>query len=193
MTSLITPPTLGVLRVDAQALKQTRWKHISEYEEHMDTINIAKLRFAGAIEIGSKALGVGTSYSDNDFVILRKHFHELTNGLYEKDELAINNYFTAYPKTGNNTMLNKLYTEDGLTDILLLEHESDLETVRDAMSAVKHFPKSVLANKSQRIALFEEALLARGFKEPWRRRLAKLVLDFGRSKDHSSHISIRRF
>ena len=183
----------SVLKVDAQALKQARWKHISEYEEHMDTINIAKLRFAGAVEIGSKALGVNTEHSDNDFVMLRKHFHELTNGLYEKDELSINNYFTAYPKTGNNTMIHKMWTGDGLTDILLLEHESDLDIVRNAMESIKHFPKLVLSNKSQRIALFEEALLVRGFKEPWRRRLAKLVLDFKRPKDHRKHLSIRRF
>ena len=183
----------SVLKVDAQALKQARWKHISEYEEHTDTINIAKLRFSGAVEIGSKALGVSTEHSDNDFVMLRKHFHELTNGLYEKDELSINNYFTVYPKTGKNTMIHKMWTDDGLTDILLLEHESDLEIVRSAMESLKRFSKSVLSNKCQRIALFEEALLARGFKEPWCRRLAKLVLDFRRSKDHRKHLSIMRF
>lgn len=161
-----------------------------------DTLNSRlsknQLIFAGAVPIGSHPLKVAGDRSDYDFAILRSDFNTLTDSEYEKLELDITPYFTAYPRTGHNTMLHKLPIEEGLADIIILEHKQDVEIIRSAMRKISGAPKSTLHNKNQRIALFEEELLKRGFKEPWQRRLAKWLVQLG-SKDHRTHTSIRRF
>lgn len=120
-----------------------------------------KLISSGAVLFGSAALGVATDSSDTDYVVLRKNF-DTTN----LQECCISKYFKVTPATGYNTMAVKVHVgNNSFIDILILEHQSDLDIVQNAVAALSKLPKYMLLDKYIRIKLFEKALLHYGFME----------------------------
>ena len=155
-------------------------------------LDINQITFAGAIPIGSQALQVNTEWPDYDFVMLREDFHRLTYNNYVEQENDIKHYFTAYPRTGHNTMVSKIKIREGLADVILFEHKSDVEIVRKAMSNMTGYSKKYLKHKRQRVALFEQHLIKLGFTEPWERKLAKCMLKLNKIY-HKINLYIRSF
>lgn len=141
-------------------------------------ISIAALRFSGAVEFGSRALGVASKYSDYDFAILRANF----NNLFENnmpDEFPIKNYFRVIPPKGNNTLAHKVKTDDNnYVDLLVLEHQEHLDMLKNAINSIKYNPKYSpwMYDKVKRIRIFEDALSDAGFITRWPVRLSNWIL-----------------
>lgn len=128
-------------------------------------VSIEALRFAGAVEFGSRALGVHTEDSDYDFAILRSNFEQL----FGKDIKAfpIKQYFDVVPPNGNNELIPKMWLGDKRVDFLILEHPAHLDMVRRAVAYLKQLGYHSLTDKPYRIARYQKALLHEGFRVRW--------------------------
>jgi len=144
-------------------------------------LTIAQLRFAGAVEFGSRALGVENEYSDYDFAILRSNFEKLFENSGLPNEYTIKTYFKVIPPYGNNSMARGAFTVDvGRrnidVDLLVLEHQEHLNTIATAVSTIQVNPRRRLFIKAVRIELFEQALLKEGFRLRWPVAIARWLM-----------------
>lgn len=134
-------------------------------------ISIDALRFTGGVEFGSRALGVHTDNSDYDFAISLATYEQMDTTSHKR--LPIGNYFKVSPKTGNNFLVKAL-SDRGSLDLLVLEHPSDVDKIRNAVKyMINSFSSIDLAIKNYRINKFEKALLREGFILNWRFRAIK--------------------
>ena len=123
--------------------------------------------FAGAVPFGSRALGVSTKSSDYDFAILKSNYEAMYDTALE-NRYPLKNYFKVVPKSGNNYMAIHSTKDGTKVDILVLEHQSDVDIVRDAIKLVKRrYISSFLCAKTARIEAYEKALLMLGFRTRW--------------------------
>ena len=141
-------------------------------------VNPSTLRFLGAVQFGSRALGVHTDQSDYDFAMLRSTYEAAFKDT-NHEQLPLRNYFKIVPPTGNNTLVRKIPAIDGNTiDILVLEHHAHLDVVRGAIykmtSGNEPFPP--YRNKQYRIKVYEKNLLQLGFRTRWPVVIANWIL-----------------
>lgn len=129
-------------------------------------ITISSLRFSGAVEFGSRPLGVSTENSDYDFAILRANYEKLTENTQKADEVDITKHFGVRPYTGNNTLAVNVRVKGtrDTVDILILEHQKDLNTVSLSIETLKQLPIGKLMDKQYRVNKYCEALLDNGFR-----------------------------
>jgi hypothetical protein len=134
---------------------------------HPSRLSISQLRFCGAVEFGSRALGVNFFYSDYDFAILRSSFDKLFEN-NKPDEFQIKHYFKVVPPKGNNTIVVKYQLDTGdYLDLLILEHKEHVTAIKRAVNSCTLHHPTHLRQKHRRIALFEKALLNEGFRTRW--------------------------
>lgn len=122
-----------------------------------DKQTIAALRFSGAVEFGSRALGVHSEHSDYDFAILKSNYLKLFPNC-DLAEIRRDNYFKIKPGYGHNYLKKR-----NNIDILVLEHQEHLDTVRKAVEELKTLPTYFLEDKPLRISLYEKSLEVHGF------------------------------
>ena len=129
-------------------------------------IHIASLLFSGAVEFGSRPLGVATKDSDYDFAILRSNYVKLMENRLLPEEINIKKHFTVVPKKGLNTIVTSIKIKDEKTlDLLILERQEDIDTIKISIDYIKSkYSSEILSNKQLRINLYASALLSHGFK-----------------------------
>ena len=131
-------------------------KHLQDSQDRV----IAALKFSGAVEFGSRALGVHRERSDYDFAILESTYLKLFPNC-DIVRIPISEYFKISPGYGQN-YLKKHSLVDNI-DIIVLEHQEHLDIVRKAVEELKTLPTYFLEDRSLRISLYEKSLEARGF------------------------------
>jgi hypothetical protein len=137
--------------------------NISEREETNELLT--KLRFSGAVEFGSRALGVeNPRSSDYDFAITAETYLSLrtTPGFNENRSVNMGLYFPIVPPTGLNYLV-KAWIGNSQLDLLVLEHSSSLDTIRKAVKSISTHPKTKLIYKPYRIKVYQEALADNGW------------------------------
>lgn len=129
----------------------------------------SKLRFVGAVEFGSRALGVNTNRSDYDFAMTAKAFEEFFgNSSYQlRYNDTLEKYFKVTPPDGFNQIF-KYYLEgtsfnSHYLDVIVVEFEEDLEVIRKAVKETAIHPTFKLRNKAFRIKAYETALFNNGW------------------------------
>ncbi|RLG71834.1 MAG: hypothetical protein DRO08_04150, partial [Thermoprotei archaeon] len=149
----------GAVRVQATASDDP----ITQVPSSADPITHDKLRFDGAVEVGSRALGVEKSSSDYDFAMLRTNFDNLVAGNNYINATAgdVSKYFNVVPAYSSCSLVVAYIT--GKTDILLLEKQSHVDIIRKSISDMRKLPKYLYQAKSRRIALYQAILLRNGF------------------------------
>ena len=130
-------------------------------------VPIEALQFAGAVAFGSRALNVETEESDYDFAILRSNYENLIELQPDIRETPIGKHFNVVPAYGNNTLAANVRTTNGkttgLVDILILEHPKDMQTIANAVNALKLLDLDKLRKKKYRVKQYDKALLHYGF------------------------------
>ena len=140
-------------------------------------LTIEKLRFLGAVEFGSRALGVDKGNADYDFAMLRTVFDKLVEGdtTTEIHWADVGSYFKIVPAFAKCSMVVTYTTAK--TDILLFERQSDLDIIAKSVEDLKALPRYMVVNKQRRVALYQEALLRNGFVySNWKQRLRYLPM-----------------
>ena len=112
----------------------------------------------GSVIIGSKGLGL-ENCNDIDIAMLDSDYRLLKVSENNYFEGEMKNYFSVLPM-GNN----KLVKFDGV-DLLLFEHQRNLDAVSEVIELMKQIPKSILQVKRIRVYIFEQLLITdHGFK-----------------------------
>jgi len=120
--------------------------------------------FSGGVMFGSRALGVDKHHSDYDIAICKANFKAL---VADRDipfsTYPIDDYFEVVPPSGDNNLLKyRDYKTGDSIDIVVLEHQHDVDIMRAAIAELRLSPKSELTPKHWRITAFEKALLKLG-------------------------------
>jgi len=116
------------------------------------------LSVKGTVVIGSTGLGL-ENCNDIDIAMLTSDYRRLKVFKNNHFEGEMKNYFNVLPM-GNN----KLVKFDGV-DLLLFEHQKDLDAVSEVIEQMKQIPKNILQIKTIRIYIFEQMLIKNhGFK-----------------------------
>jgi len=122
-----------------------------------------KLRFAGAVEFGSRALGVERDSSDYDFAMLRTNFTNLIAGNNHIDAIVVDvsKYFEVVPAYSTCSLI--VTDIAGNTGILLLEKQSHVDIIRKSIDDMLKLPRSLYQAKPRRTELYQAILLRNGF------------------------------
>ena len=134
------------------------------FETDTYCITTSKLLLSGAVEFGSRALGISTRNSDYDFAILRVNYETLL-GEEEYLELPPDKYFKVVPPGGKSSLVAGIPLKEGTTlDLLVVEKKEYLDIIKEAIKYMKStYRKDILKYKNLRIDLCEAELLHRGF------------------------------
>jgi len=127
-------------------------------------IVLSKLRFAGAVEFGSRALNAHTKNSDYDYAILHSNlakFLETTQCTLHLNDL--NKSFDIAPTYGDNYFIYNMVADEGYVDIVVLEHQEHVDAFSNAVMVTRNTSLLILKDKKRRTEIFRKALLMEGF------------------------------
>ena len=127
-------------------------------------LDVSVLLFSGAVLFGSRALGVGRSTSDYDIAISHKALNTLLADI-EIDIVTspLQKHFDIIPKTGSNYIIKGIKLNKDIADIIVLEHQSDVDnfiTINAAVLASSSL--LLLKDKKIRTKAYKKAMLANG-------------------------------
>lgn len=126
--------------------------------DHLYTLNHARF--------GSRALGVGTDYSDFDIAISAESDRPIVEKLISLTHPAnINAYAKFKPESGFVGLYQFLDTATNCkVDVLVTHTDEDLDTIRSAVSDIQQIPSYLLTDKKFRIDVYQKALKHRGWR-----------------------------
>ena len=130
-------------------------------------LSIDALRFTGAVEFGSRALGVSaTNYADHDVAVTREIAGKILETKDGYSVCCIDDYFNVVPKSEGNYLIRGLYShgDSNEIDLLVLENQSDLDIVKKSVEDIKGLDRMFLQVKSNRIKAYQKALKKNGWK-----------------------------
>lgn len=130
-------------------------------------LSIDALKFTGAVEFGSRALGVSaTNYVDHDVAVTREIADKILETRDGYRVCCIDDYFNVVPKSEGNYLIRGLYNhgDSNEIDLLVLENQSDLDIVKKSVEDIKNLDKMFLQVKSNRIEAYQKALKKNGWK-----------------------------